>query len=221
MVATNGHRLARMGVKVEATGTPSADFIVPPAALTQVQRLFKDDDSLEVARSGNHLGFRAESTEIFTRLIEGTYPNYDQVIPRDNDKVAVIDLAGGTRRRIAYATLEGRLDRVAALLAARGLGPGDRMILCIGNRVEFLEVMFGAMRAGIVPVPVNTRLGGDVLDYIVENSGARGAVVEPAANAVLAEIVDRRERPVRAVAVGAQPGACLGQRPTERRVELR
>src|SRR6056297_217893 len=58
MVATNGHRLARMGVKVEDTGTTSADFIVPPAALQQVQRLFKDDDALQVARSGNHLGFR-------------------------------------------------------------------------------------------------------------------------------------------------------------------
>ena len=91
MVATNGHRLARMGVSVEATGKPSSDFIVPPAALTQVQRLFKDADTLQVARSGNHLGFRAETTEVYTRLIEGTYPNYDQVIPRDNDKVATVD----------------------------------------------------------------------------------------------------------------------------------
>jgi len=91
MVATNGHRLARMGMHVPSTGTPSADFIVPPAALSQVQRLFKDDDTIEVARSDNHLGFRAASTEVYTRLIEGTYPNYEQVIPRDNDKVATID----------------------------------------------------------------------------------------------------------------------------------
>ncbi len=91
MVATNGHRLARMGLRVEATGTPSADFIVPPAALSQVQRLFKDEDDIEVARSDNHLGFRAASTEVYTRLIEGTYPNYEQVIPRDNDKIATID----------------------------------------------------------------------------------------------------------------------------------
>ena len=90
MVATNGHRLARMGVKVASTGTPTADFIVPPAALSQVQRLFKDADTLEVARNGNHLGFRAASTEVYTRLIEGTYPNYDQVIPRDNDRIATI-----------------------------------------------------------------------------------------------------------------------------------
>ena len=91
MVATNGHRLARMGLKVASTGTPSADFIVPPAALSQVQRLFKDEDDIEVARSDNHLGFRASSTEVYTRLIEGTYPNYEQVIPRDNDKTATID----------------------------------------------------------------------------------------------------------------------------------
>jgi DNA polymerase-3 subunit beta len=91
MVATNGHRLARMGLKVASTGTPSADFIVPPAALSQVQRLFKDEDDIEVARSDNHLGFRASSTEVYTRLIEGTYPNYEQVIPRDNDKSATID----------------------------------------------------------------------------------------------------------------------------------
>ncbi|KPJ84493.1 MAG: hypothetical protein AMS19_00480 [Gemmatimonas sp. SG8_23] len=107
MVATNGHRLARMGVAVGSTGTPSADFIVPPAALTQVQRLFNDDDELSVARSGNHLGFRADTTEIFTRLIEGQYPNYDQVIPRDNDKVAVIEkksLESAVRRMAVVAS---------------------------------------------------------------------------------------------------------------------
>jgi DNA polymerase-3 subunit beta len=107
MVATNGHRLARMGVKVEPTGTPSVDFIVPLAALTQVQRLFKDADTLEVAKSGNHLGFRADTTEVYTRLIEGTYPNYDQVIPRDNDKVAIVDknaLESAVRRMAVVAS---------------------------------------------------------------------------------------------------------------------
>lgn len=107
MVATNGHRLARMGVKVEPTGTPSVDFIVPPAALAQVQRLFKDADTLEVAKSGNHLGFRADTTEVYTRLIEGTYPNYDQVIPRDNDKVAIVDknaLESAVRRMAVVAS---------------------------------------------------------------------------------------------------------------------
>ncbi len=91
MVATNGHRLARMAVPMVSSGAPSADFIVPPAALQQVQRLFKDEDDLMVARDGNHLGFGSGSHEVFSRMIEGTYPNYEQVIPRDNDKAALVD----------------------------------------------------------------------------------------------------------------------------------
>ena len=89
------------------SGAPSADFIVPPGALQQVQRLFKDGSDLEVARSGNHLGFRAGSTEVYTRLIEGSYPNYDQVIPRDNDKVARVDkklLESAVRRMAVVAS---------------------------------------------------------------------------------------------------------------------
>ena len=54
------------------------------------------------------------------------------------------------------------------------------MAMAIGNRFEFVEVMYGAMRAGIVPVPLNTRLAADTLAFILENSGCRGAVVDPA-----------------------------------------
>jgi DNA polymerase-3 subunit beta len=94
MVATNGHRLARMGVPAGSTSAPSADFIVPPAALQQVLRLFDQGSDIDVARSGNHLGFRAGGNEIYTRLIEGTYPNYEQVIPKDNDRFATVDKNG-------------------------------------------------------------------------------------------------------------------------------
>jgi DNA polymerase III subunit beta len=90
MVATNGHRLARMRCRRSA-GAPKADLIVPPKALAQVERLFSADDEIEVARSENHIGFRKDGTQVFTRLIEGPYPNYEQVIPKDNDKFAIAD----------------------------------------------------------------------------------------------------------------------------------
>jgi DNA polymerase-3 subunit beta len=48
---------------------------------------------VEIARSENHLGFRSEGTQVYTRLIEGPYPNYEQVIPRENDKFATVDKA--------------------------------------------------------------------------------------------------------------------------------
>ncbi len=93
MVATNGHRLAKMEAPLGAVGAPEADLIVPPKALQQVERLFDSSDELEVARSENHLAFRSAERVVYTRLIEGPYPNYDQVIPRDNDKEAVANRA--------------------------------------------------------------------------------------------------------------------------------
>ena len=91
MVATNGHRLAKMEVPIKFSGAPAADLIVPPKALDQIRRLFPADEELEIARGDNHLGFRSPFTSVFTRLIEGPYPNYDQVIPKDNDRIVVAD----------------------------------------------------------------------------------------------------------------------------------
>src|SRR5690606_21541389 len=108
MGATNWHRLARMRVASETAATSSADLIVPPKAMAQVQRLFGEESEIEVARSDNHLGFREAGTQVFTRLIEGPYPNYEQVIPKDNDKVAIADKAALTQalRRMAVVASE-------------------------------------------------------------------------------------------------------------------
>ncbi|HET8655668.1 MAG TPA: DNA polymerase III subunit beta [Longimicrobiaceae bacterium] len=92
MVATNGHRLAKMTLPREGGGG-TGDLIVHPRALAQVQKLFSPEDQVEVGRSENHLGFRGEGVQIYTRLIEGPYPNYEQVIPKDNDKSMIADKA--------------------------------------------------------------------------------------------------------------------------------
>jgi DNA polymerase III subunit beta len=103
MVATNGHRLAKLTVPAQDGGAPHTDLIVPPKALAQVQRLFPGEEEIEVARSENHLGFRRDGTRVYTRLIEGPYPNYEQVIPKDNERIAVADRDSLTRalRRMA------------------------------------------------------------------------------------------------------------------------
>lgn len=89
MVATNGHRLAKM--EIPHQGETSADLIIPPKGLEQVRRLFPADEELEIGRGDNHIAFRSPFTSVYTRLIEGPYPPYDQVIPRDNDRVALLD----------------------------------------------------------------------------------------------------------------------------------
>jgi DNA polymerase III subunit beta len=105
MVATNGHRLAKMELGVNGAG--SHDLIVPPKALEQVRRLFPADEELEIARGENHLGFRSPITTVYTRLIEGPFPPYEGVIPKDNEKVATADrqaLMGALRRMSIVAS---------------------------------------------------------------------------------------------------------------------
>lgn len=107
MVATNGHRLARMRIPVSTEVSASLSFIVPPRALEQVRRLFPADEELEIGIGENHISFRSPLTTIVTRVIEGPYPNYEQVIPLDNDKVAVIDrgaLSSALRRMAVVAS---------------------------------------------------------------------------------------------------------------------
>ncbi len=111
MVATNGHRLAKMTLPrsggAEAAEGSAGQLIVHPRALAQVQKLFSADEGVEIARSENHLGFRGNGVQIYTRLIEGPYPNYDQVIPKDNDKSLIADktsLTAAIRRMAIVAS---------------------------------------------------------------------------------------------------------------------
>jgi acyl-CoA synthetase (AMP-forming)/AMP-acid ligase II len=122
------------------------------------------------------------------------------------DKVAVFDLSRETRRETTYATLDARLDRVASALTKLGLKSGDRLAMAATNRIEFIEIMFGAMRAGVVPVPLNTKLGPETLRYVIEDSGAVGAVVEAAANAHVPRIVESLGLPVRVLLEDAAEG---------------
>ncbi|HZT20144.1 MAG TPA: AMP-binding protein, partial [Dongiaceae bacterium] len=121
---------------------------------------------------------------------------------------ALIDLSRAEPVEVSYGRLEERLDRFARLTARLGLKPGDRLAMSIGNRYEFIEIMYGAMRAGVVPVPLNTRLGAEVLDYILRDSACAAAVVEPAANPGFLAVAER-VIPERRLALGDAPAGWL------------
>jgi len=75
--------------------------------------------------------------------------------PRDR---AIIDLHDPDHPRIlTHAQFRARCQSVAAGLGARGFGPGDSIGILSRNRVEFLEIFFGAMLAGVIAVPLSTR----------------------------------------------------------------
>ena len=121
------------------------------------------------------------------------------------DRTAVIDLAGDRPREITHADLHGRMDRVAAILAEMGLNPGDRLLLAMGNRYEFIEAFFGAMRAGIVPIPLNIKLGAETVGFIIDDAACQAALIEPGCHPQIEQIVQDKGL-TRRMALSPAPG---------------
>ena len=109
----------------------------------------------------------------------------------DPGRTAIIDHHDGIVRTVSYGALEVRLNRVASFLTGLGLVPGDRIALVIGNRLEFIEAMYGALRAGIVPVMVNTKLGLEGLALSMTGAECAAAIVEPECNSSGIDAVDQ------------------------------
>jgi long-chain acyl-CoA synthetase len=105
-------------------------------------------------------------------------------------RIALVDLSCEPAREVTYQELDERMNRVASLVTARGIAPGDRIAMAVGNRFEFVEIMYGAMRAGAVPVPLNTKLGEETLEYILRDSDSVAAFVEPACNRFIEAVVE-------------------------------
>jgi fatty-acyl-CoA synthase len=72
-------------------------------------------------------------------------------------------------RDLDYAALEARAQRAAGALAARGVGPGDRVALLLANRTAYLEAVFAAARLGAIAVPLNTRLAGPEVAELLDD----------------------------------------------------
>jgi len=107
------------------------------------------------------------------------------------DRTALIDLSRPTPREVTYRELDERMDRVANLLTDAGVAMGERVALSVGNRFEFVEIMFGAMRCGAVPVPLNFKLSAESLAHIVADAGCTAAFVETAVTARSAQVIER------------------------------
>src|SRR5574341_2211959 len=90
-------------------------------------------------------------------------------------KTALIDVA--TNVRYSYAELDARAASAARVLREPlALAKGDRFGILAGNRVEFLDLFFAAPKAGVVLVPLGTRLTAHELAPVVRDSGLRGLV---------------------------------------------
>ena len=133
------------------------------------------------------------------------------------DRVALVDAASG--RRVTWAQLDEEVDRVARGLNAAGLVAGYRVVVALGNRIEFVTGYLGVLRAGLVAVPVNPRSATGELVRLVADCGARlvladGETVTTVRQAVagIEDALVGADEPLRTstvvprvVVVGAQP----------------
>ena len=125
LVATDGHRLALVENALES-GKEGDGVLVPRKALQELLR-FEGDGDVSFRRSEHHLSFEIGHRELICRILEGTFPDYDRVIAKDNDKKAIFDrknlgeaiqrvalLTGDRARAVRFQFETGRLTISAA-----------------------------------------------------------------------------------------------------------
>src|SRR5215470_8108743 len=109
------------------------------------------------------------------------FTNLGDPIRRDRDlgKLAIIDLGGEEApRELSYARLDAMANGVAQALGKRALARGDRIAILSANRAEYLAVCFGAMRAGLVAVPVNFKFPRPTIHFVLRDCGAKLVVCD-------------------------------------------
>lgn len=92
-VATDSHRMSQRKLTLEKSGD-NFDVVIPSRSLREFTAVFTDDiETVEVFFSNNQMLFRSEHISFYTRLLEGTYPDTDRLIPAEFNTVAIFDTA--------------------------------------------------------------------------------------------------------------------------------
>jgi long-chain acyl-CoA synthetase len=112
-------------------------------------------------------------------------------------------------RSLTWAQLEDEVARIATGLGSHGIRAGQRVMVVVGNRIEFVTTYLGVLRAQVVAVPVNPRSAPGEVARMVADSGSRLIVVDETAldvvRAGLRELPDDAAAPT-VVVTGAEPG---------------
>jgi DNA polymerase-3 subunit beta len=91
MVATDGHRLSKILKKeFQFEGSP-VRMIIPPKAVQSAIKNLNEEGTTRISFDESSICFVFDKTTLYTRLVEGEYPDYERVIPRDNKKVMTVD----------------------------------------------------------------------------------------------------------------------------------
>jgi DNA polymerase-3 subunit beta len=144
-VATDGHRLAQVDLKLPAGAEGMPGVIVPRKTVGEVQRLIEDNEAeIGIELSTSKIRLSLGNVVLTSKLIDGTFPDYGRVIPQHNDKELVVD----------KKDFEAAVDRVSTISSERGRAvklalSAGRLVLSVtnpdsGSATEELEVEYAA-----------------------------------------------------------------------------
>ncbi|HVT59970.1 MAG TPA: DNA polymerase III subunit beta [Thermoanaerobaculia bacterium] len=151
IVATDGHRLALVEGSLERSGDPDS-VLVPRKALQELQRL-EGEGTLTYRHGEHHLSFRLGQRELICRILEGTFPDYERVIAKDNDKRILFD-----RKPLVEAVQRAALMTSDRARAVRLQFAPDQLVISaintdLGEAVEEVACQYDGpeFRLGINP----------------------------------------------------------------------
>ncbi|MGX6510377.1 fatty-acid--CoA ligase FadD5 [Rhodococcus sp. SJ-2] len=106
---------------------------------------------------------------------------------------------------ITWSQLDERVEKLADALSRRGIGFGDRIIVLMLNRPEYIEIVLAANAIGAIAVPVNFRLTASEVAFLVADSGAKAIVAEGPLVPLAAAARAQSEGIDLAITIGAEP----------------
>ena len=161
-VATDGHRLSRVDVPLPEGAADVPGVIVPRKAVAEVRKLIDEgDESVSIALSETRIRFEIGAATLTSKLIDGSFPDYERVIPRDNDKV--LTMAGGS---FAEA-----VDRVSAISTEKSNA------IKLSIRQDHLTLSASSPDTGTATEELDAEYGADPLEvglnarYVLDVAG--------------------------------------------------
>ena len=188
-VATDGHRLARVEEALPEGAGSMPGVIVPRKTVNELRKLLDEaSGDVEIALSDTRIQFKAGTVTLTSKLIDGTFPEYERVIPRDNDKVLLVgkkDFSDAVARVAAISSERSRpvklsLARDLLVLSAASPEQGTASEELDGERVKY--------ESGPLEIGFQARYLNDITDQIPDkvefrfSDGAAPTVVRDAAD---------------------------------------
>jgi DNA polymerase-3 subunit beta len=128
-VATDGHRLARYEMELPDGAGDMPGVIIPRKTVAELRKLLDDaDGAIEVALSDTKIQFGFGGVELTSKLIDGTFPDYQRVIPSGNDKALALESKDFSQSVDRVSTISADKTRAVKLAVAK-----DKITLSVVN----------------------------------------------------------------------------------------